>query len=372
MDILEQLSNIRKTEKDGRVVRRLCMLILFLSLGTFSDTGRKHSCDRRTVSMWWHRLKAARKTPKGIRDALSDKPRSGCPTKVDRAILDKVRQWCDGKGFESIEISDKIFELSGTRLSITQVRRYMRQWKCSKKKTEPIEINRAKMTTVRVWRYRLFKTLEKFSKKGYTIVTMDESHIRDSERSRKFWSKVGVRIYSFWSGNHHRFSMLCSMTSTGELFYNSCSTANTASFLEHVDRMYQKIGKMVLVLDRATYHTSNDAMKYFKNHPDIMLVWYPVGHPYLNPVEELWGVLKLSINNSIRYATVDAHKEAVFKFINEYMFDYNFTKFWKRKPPKGVMRPIVRLEGELSSEAEKCNITVPIATTTKTKKKKTN
>ena len=95
-------------------------------------------------------------------------------------------------------------------------------------------------------------------------------------------------------------------------------------------------------------------------------------HPYLNPVEELWGVLKLSINNSIRYATVDAHKEAVFKFINEYMCDYNFTKFWKRKPPKGVMRPIVRLEGGLSSEAEKCNITVPIATATKTKKKKTN
>ncbi len=53
MDLLEQLLNIiRRTEKDGRVVRRLCMSILFFSLGTFSDTGRKHSCDRRTVSMW--------------------------------------------------------------------------------------------------------------------------------------------------------------------------------------------------------------------------------------------------------------------------------------------------------------------------------
>ena len=31
------------------------------------------------------------------------------------------------------------------------------------------------------------------------------------------------------------------------------------------------------------------------------------------------------------------------------------------------MRPIVRLEGELSSKVKECNITIPIATTMKTK-----
>ena len=26
-------------------------------------------------------------------------------------------------------------------------------------------------------------------------------------------------------------------------------------------------------------------------------------------------------------------------------FDYNFKKFWERKPPKGIMRPFIKMDG---------------------------
>ena len=367
MKLLERLKKSKKGEKDGRVVNRLCMLILFLNLGgTFSETGRKHGCDRRTVSKWWRRLKATRKTPRGIRDALSDRPRTGRRPKIDRGLLEEARKWCEGRAFEIPELSDKLFELSGVRLSKSQVRVYARRWGHRRKKTEPIEIKRASAGAVRVWRHRLFKTIEKFEKLGYTIVTMDEAHFRDAVMSLRYWSMIGMRIFMQWSGNHKRFTMMYSMTSTGKPFFHYCDTANTQTFLEHIEKVYQEVGKMVLVLDRASYHMSDDAMTFFKKR-DIILVWYPVGHPYLNPVEEVWSVLKAAVNNSVRYADINTHLDAVCRFMSGHKFDYDFATFWRRRAPKGITRPFIRMEGELDPDIAGRRI----ATDPKKKKKKT-
>ena len=85
--------------------------------------------------------------------------------------------------------------------------------------------------------------------------------------------------------------MICSMTQDGRQFFNHCQTLNTVSFLEHMDRVYREVGKMVLILDRASWHTSKNAEKFFAER-DIIVLWYPIGHPYLIPVEEVWSVLK--------------------------------------------------------------------------------
>ena len=123
--MLERLKKSRNVEKGSRVMNRLCMLILFFNLGsTFSEAGRRHGCDRRTVSKWWGRLKSARKTPAGIREALSDRPRTGRRPKIDRKLLEEARKWCEGRAFEPQELSDKLYELSGVKLSKNRVRAY--------------------------------------------------------------------------------------------------------------------------------------------------------------------------------------------------------------------------------------------------------
>ena len=158
--------------------------------------------------------------------------------------------------------------------------------------------------------------------------------------------------------------MMCSMTSGGEMFLNYTSTANTETFLEHIDRVYKKVGKMVLVLDRASYHKSKDAMKFFKDR-DIILVWYPAGHPYLNPVEEVWNVIRTAVNNSVRYADAASHISAIFNFAGSHKFDYDFATFWRRRPNKGILLPFIRMEGDLDPSIAECRIAAP-----KKKKKK--
>ena len=72
--------------------------------------------------------------------------------------------------------------------------------------------------------------------------------------------------------------MICSMPQDGRQFFNHCQTLNTVSFLEHLDKVYREVGKMVLILDKAPWHTSKETKRFFAER-DIIVLWYPIGHP---------------------------------------------------------------------------------------------
>ena len=61
--------------------------------------------------MWYCRFACAAKSFHGIWQALSDKPRSGRPPKIDRKILNKARHWCEKRAFTPVELHDKLEEM---------------------------------------------------------------------------------------------------------------------------------------------------------------------------------------------------------------------------------------------------------------------
>ena len=129
------------------------------------------------------------------------------------------------------------------------------------------------MEYVRVWRHRLVKKIAPFQASGYAIVTQDEGIFRDATLAIKYWSKIGLRIFLPWSGGFARFAMLCSMTMDGRTFFNYADTADSTSFIKHMTRVYDEVGKMVLVLDRAPWHNSAAVKEFFATR-DIIVIWY--------------------------------------------------------------------------------------------------
>ncbi len=111
-----------------------------------------------------------------------------------------------------------------------------------------------------------------------------------------------------------------------------------------MDKVYREAGKMVMILDKASRHTSQEAERFFAEL-DIIVMGYPVEHSHTSPVEEVWCVLKRAMNHFLRYADKDAHLAAVYEFILVHKFDYNFKKCQKRKPPKGIMRLFIKMDG---------------------------
>lgn len=342
---LDLLQQARRTETSGRVARRLSMLIVFLNQeNIFLAAAHLCSCDRRTVSLWYNRIADCTNLDE-LRKALSDKPRRGRPPKVSRENLEKARMWCLDRAFAPPELADYIEEISKVRLSISQVRYYMRKWGFSTKKTSAVHVNKAPIEDVQTWKRSVAQKVSHYKKLGYAIASLDEGTFLDGVLSVKYWAQKGLRIFMAWSGGHARFSMFCTITDDGRKFFNHTKTMNTASFLEHIDNVYSKVGKMVLFLDKASWHTSKEAKEFFAKR-DIIIVWYPTGHSYLNPVENVWNALKSSIDYSIRYADKITHLNAVYAFINKHNFDHDLKKYWNRNPPAGLMRPFVESDGK--------------------------
>ena len=122
------LKQVQKVEHAGGISRRLSPLLAFMVLKAFVNTAKASCCDRRTAAVRYCRFACAAKSFHGIRQALSEKPRSGHPPKIDRKILNKARRRCEERAFTPVELHDKLEEMSGKNLGISQMRRYAGQW----------------------------------------------------------------------------------------------------------------------------------------------------------------------------------------------------------------------------------------------------
>ena len=70
--------------------------------------------------------------------------------------------------------------------------------------------------------------------------------------------------------------MLRTMTMYGRTFFNYVNSADSTNFVEHIE-VYDKVGKMVLVLDRVLWHHSH-AIKKVLAELVIIVIWHVVGH----------------------------------------------------------------------------------------------
>ena len=66
----------------------------------------------------------------------------------------------------------------------------------------------------------------------------------------------------------------------------------TVAFLAHLDR--QLAAPVVVVWDRLAAHRAVVVRDFLKTHPHIRLVFLPPYAPELNPIEYLWGYLKMN------------------------------------------------------------------------------
>ena len=152
--------------------------------------------------------------------------------------------------------------------------------------------------------------------------------------SAKYWAKLCLRIFMLWSGGFHRFSMTCSMTQDGRQFFNHCQTLNTTSFLEH--------GQGVQGGRQDGPDTRQGTVAHIQGGRKILCRarhYCPVV-PYRTSISESRrGSMErtLTCNESLHVMQTRMHIWQQCMNFRVHKFDYNFKKFWKREPPKGIM-----------------------------------
>jgi len=101
--------------------------------------------------------------------------------------------------------------------------------------------------------------------------------------------------------------------------------ANLKNFKKFLKILSRKVGRCVLVLDRATWHRSQKAVKYAERL-GIILHFLPPYSPELNPIEQLWKWIKLNVTYRL-HLDMDDLKCAIRRFIKGCGFEVDIYGF---------------------------------------------
>jgi len=127
-----------------------------------------------------------------------------------------------------------------------------------------------------------------------TVLYMDETEVKRFPPLRRMWQPVGEQRAVRVPDANGAFTLYGAINSdTGVTYTRAFEKGRsdyTIQFLEGIAE--QTTGRVLLVWDRATWHTSNAVHRYVDGIDRLETALLPPRTPEANPVEDLWRELK--------------------------------------------------------------------------------
>ena len=116
-----------------------------------------------------------------------------------------------------------------------------------------------------------------------------------------------------WTSGHKRFPMMPDDCRRQDSF--TTKTTDTETFLEHTDRIYKEVCKMVTSCQAQAHHKSKDSMKCLRKL-DVVPVWYPAGTRTSTPLRRSGKCSRRQ--STARYVMLfKSQLAAVYGFVND-------------------------------------------------------
>ncbi|MFH1916756.1 MAG: transposase [Nanoarchaeota archaeon] len=178
----------------------------------------------------------------------------------------------------------------------------------------------------------ILKKNERFLAKvplDWDIVVEDESIFIYDVKVRKVWAIKGSRPRILTTGSHKKICWFGSLSDDGTQLFRKYETADSDAFLDYMAQLKRKHPKMVIFLDKASYHKKEARVKRFfrKNKHCIKVHWFPSGFPESNPVEECWNQGETSILGSTFYDSFNDFEKACITFFRTRRFMLDLYKY---------------------------------------------
>lgn len=170
------------------------------------------------------------------------------------------------------------------------------------------------------------------------IIYLDESGFNLHVNPIYGWALQGENAYLTTPNNRGRnVSLMATICSSGlisyELMQGSYNADHLVQYLEN--GLYQRIperlmsGNCVIVMDNARFHHSAAVKQWCRDH-NIRLEYLPPYSPQLNPIEEVFSMVKSRYRNvRPRPETLDEMYESLERILNE-LTGYDYMPFYAR------------------------------------------
>lgn len=161
------------------------------------------------------------------------------------------------------------------------------------------------------------------------VVAEDESIFVYDVKLRRVWAVKGSKPAVLTTGSHRRIAVFGALADNGTQMFRTYPAANSDCFLDYLKQLRRKHPRMILYLDKATYHKKEARVKkYLQDHRDtINIQWFPSGNPEANPVEECWRQGKDEILGSLFHDTYAEFKKTTSEYYRTTRFKLNMRKY---------------------------------------------
>ena len=162
----------------------------------------------------------------------------------------------------------------------------------------------------------------------FRIVCEDESTFLYDSTSRKVWVQKGIKPRRLVTGLHKRIHIFGFLSEDKKKMFVSDNKMNAKSFLKLLYKIRKRFGKIILIIDRASWHKAKKVQKYFRKHRrELKIVWFPRGCPEMNPVEECWRQAKREVNGGRVHESFEVMKRELKYFLRYTNFRQDLGRY---------------------------------------------
>lgn len=152
----------------------------------------------------------------------------------------------------------------------------------------------------------------------------DESGFACDMKPRRIWAKKGSKPVFYYRGNHIRCNLVGAVCSAnGEFETLIVPYTDTVVFQLFLDYLKERTEnrRIILVMDNASWHKTK-GLKW----GNIVPVYLPPYSPDLNPIEELWKVIKDRLSDIFPPGNYDQLYDRLQEICSKFFYDKEEVK----------------------------------------------
>ena len=172
----------------------------------------------------------------------------------------------------------------------------------------------------------------RYKKKGFTLVSLDESFFFYDSLVRKVWIKEDKRPVVRMTGSHKHSCLFGAISMDGKQLFRQYDGFNGDTFLDFLKIIHSKFPKCYLFMDKALPHYKSKKVKaYFDEDKDTLILEYlPTASPEFMMMEEVWNIAKRELLVLKHYSSFEDFKDKVSLYFRTKRFTLNMRNYLLR------------------------------------------
>ncbi|HET8686765.1 MAG TPA: transposase [Methanosarcina sp.] len=169
-------------------------------------------------------------------------------------------------------------------------------------------------------------------KKGFNLVSVDESFIFYNTLVRRVWIEKNKRPIVRMTGSHKHSCLFGAISMEGKQIFRQFDKFNGETFLEFLEIIHTKFPRCYLFLDKASPHyKSRNVKDYFDNNKETLIpVYLPRASPEFMVMEEVWNIAKRDLLVLKHYPSFEDFRKNISHYFRTKRFGLDMRNYLLR------------------------------------------